>query len=184
MDSAPPSPIISPQEQGIYQLAYLVEDLEQSAQHWAEMTGAGPFILFDPFEFIDPIYKGSPCAINVGIALGFSGELCIELISQHDSRPSIYSDWRREKGYGLHHVAILAEDFARTMAGYAEQDLQPLFTGGFGADTHLAYLDTRASMGCFLEIVEHTDFVRTALEGMQASHRSWDGRDVLRSFTA
>ncbi len=182
MNSPPRSPIMAAQAQGIYQLAYLVEDLEQSAQHWAEMTGAGPFVLFDPFEFIEPIYKDAPCTVNVGIALGFSGELCIELIHQHDALPSIYSDWIRERGLGLHHVAILSEDFPKSLADYADQGLRPLFTGGFGADTHLAYLDTRLSLGCFLEIVEHTDFVRAALADMKDSHRNWDGRDVLRPF--
>ena len=166
----------------IYQIAYLVEDIEKAAHQWARATGAGPFVLFDPFGFIDPLYHGEPCDVNMGIALGFSGELCVELIVQHDDRPSIYSDWLREHGYGMHHVAMLADDFPATMRDHAEQGVQPIFSGGFGEDTRLAYLDTRKSLGCFLEIVEHTEFVRGALAAMRADHENWDGSDIVRPF--
>ena len=167
----------------IYQIAYLVENIETAAHHWARTTGAGPFVLFDPFAFINPVYKGEPCDVNMGIALGYSGDLCVELIVQHDDRPSIYSDWLRAHGYGVHHVAMLADDFPTTLRDYEEQDVRPIFNGAFGEDTHLAYLDTRASLGCFLEIVEHTEFVRGALAAMRADHENWDGSDVLRPFT-
>ena len=167
----------------IYQVAYVVESLEDSARHWASSTGAGPFLLFDPFEFVAPVYKGKPCDVNMGIALGFSGGLCVELIVQHDDGPSIYSDWQRERGFGLHHVAMLADDFATTMSAHAENGLKSIFSGGFGENTHLAYLDTRDSLGCFLEVVEHTDFVRGALSALRQDHESWDGTDVLRPFS-
>ena len=167
----------------IYQIAYLVENIEDAAHQWARLTGAGPFVLFDPFEFIEPRYKGRACEMNLGIALGFSGGLCIELIAQHDDQPSIYSDWQREKGLGLHHVAMLADDFPATLREQAAKGVDPLFTGGFGENTHLAYLDTRNSLGCYLEIVEHTDFVRGALAAMRLEHESWDGKNTLRPFS-
>ena len=168
----------------VYQLAFLVDDLEAAAHGWAERTGAGPFTAFDPFEFEEPLYRGAPCQPDIGIALGFSGSLCIELIVDRDDAPTIYWDWRRDQGLGMHHVARLSDDFPATLAEYAADGVNVCFSAKFGGTTRLAYLDTVATLGCYVEIVERTPFVREALAAMQAEHRGWDGRNVLRPFSA
>ena len=166
----------------VYQLAYIVPDLEAAAEKWARLTGAGPFMAFEHFEFIDPLWNGQPAEVDISIALGFSGGLNIELIQQHDERPSIYHDWRIERGYGMHHVAILAEDFPAAMAQWQRNGAERVFSAAFGDGTRLAYLDTRQGLDCYLEIVEFSDFTRAALTGMREAHEDWDGHDVLRSF--
>lgn len=168
----------------VYQIAYIVEDLEESANHWAKSTGAGPFVLFNNFQFIEPLHHGRSVDLNVSIALGFSVGLCVELIKQHDERPSIYHDWRVEKGYGLHHVAMLATDYQVVVSSKNDSGIATVFSAAFGEGTRLAYLDTRESLGCYLEIVELTDFVQGALTAMRADHENWDGADALRPFPA
>lgn len=166
----------------VYQVAYLVEDLQTAAEQWASLTGAGPFTAFPQFQFNEPIYKGEPVTVDISIALGFSAGLCVELIQQHDERPSIYNDWREQKGYGLHHLAVLSEDYPGDIDRWADKGAQAIFTAGFGENTRLAYLDTRDTLGCYLEVVEFTDFVRAALQGLREAHEGWDGKDVLRPF--
>jgi len=168
----------------IYQIAYIVEDLEESAKQWAESTGAGPFVAFEHFQFIDPLHNGRSVDLDVSIALGFSAGLCVELIKQHDERPSIYHDWRVKKGYGLHHVAMLATDYEAVISSKNDSGISTVFSAAFGEGTRLAYLDTRQNLGCYLEIVELTDFVQGALTSMRADHNNWDGADVLRTFPA
>lgn len=166
----------------VYQIAYLVSDLESAAGQWARLTGAGPFMLFSHFEFIDPVYNGQPTSVDVSVALGFSAGLCIELIQQHDERPSIYHDWRLARGYGLHHMAMLSADYPGDIDHWAGVGAPAVFTAGFGDGTRLAYLDTRDALGCYLELVEFSDFVRGALTGLRDAHAGWDGQDVLRPF--
>ena len=166
----------------VYQIAYVVSNLHESALQWAKITGAGPFFLFENFEFIEPEHNGQATELAVSIALGFSGGLCLEIIEQHDDRPSIYRDWVAAKGYGLHHVAILEPDFQQAVTTYQEKGASCVFRAGFGDGTRLAYLDTRATLGCYLEIVEFSDFVRDALGAMREAHESWDGQDPLRPF--
>ena len=166
----------------VYQIAYVVSNLHESALQWAKITGAGPFSLFENFEFIEPEHNGQATELAVSIALGFSGGLCVEIIEQHDERPSIYRDWVAAKGYGLHHVAILEPDFPQAIAAYQEKGASCVFRAGFGDGTRLAYLDTRDTLGCYLEIVEFSDFVRDALGAMREAHESWDGQDPLRPF--
>jgi len=166
----------------VYQIAYVVSNLHDAAGQWANITGAGPFFLFENFEFIEPEHNGQATELAVSIALGFSGGLCVEIIEQHDERPSIYRDWVAAKGYGLHHVAILESKFSQAIAAYQEKGAPCVFRAGFGDGTRLAYLDTRDTLGCYLEIVEFSDFVRDALDAMREAHESWDGQDPLRPF--
>jgi len=166
----------------VYQIAYLVPSLETAAREWAELTGAGPFYLFEHFEFIQPIYKGDPAEVDISIAMGFSAGVCVELIYQHDERPSIYQDWLAEHGHGLHHVAKLATDFPAALENHQAKGAPVVFTGAFGGGTRLAYLDARATLGCYLELVEFDDFVNQALNAMRDAHASWDGQDPLRPF--
>jgi hypothetical protein len=168
----------------VYQIAYIVEDLEESANQWAKMTGAGPFFLFDHFQFINPLHNGRSVDLDVSIALGFSAGLCVELIKQHDERPSIYYDWWVEKGYGLHHVAMLAADYPAVISSRNASGIPTAFSAAFGEGTRLAYLDTRQSLGCYLEIIELTEFVKGALASIRVDHENWDGADVLRPFPA
>lgn len=166
----------------VYQVAYVVADVRSAAQRWARLTGAGPFTLFEHFQFNDPLYLGEPAEVDISIALGFSAGLCIELIEQHDERPSIYHDWRVQRGYGLHHVAVLSEDYPGDIERWAAREAPAVFTAGFGENTRLAYLETRDTLGCYLEVVEFTDFVRSALTGLREAHEGWDGKDVVRLF--
>ena len=166
----------------IYQIAYVVSNLHDAVDQWAGITGAGPFFLFENFEFIEPEHNGQATELAVSIALGFSGGLCVEIIEQHDDRPSIYSDWVETKGYGLHHVAILEAAFPEAIMAYQKKGAPCVFRAGFGDGTRLAYLDTRDSLGCYLEIVEFSDFVRDALGALREAHESWDGQDPLRPF--
>jgi len=138
--------------------------------------------LFPHFEFIDPLYHGKPAQVDLSIALGFSGGLCVELMHQHDDRPSIFRDWQNDKGYGLHHMAVLAGDFPAAIDRWASKGAPAVFEAGFGVDTRLAFLETRESLGCYLEVIEFTEFVRSALTGLSEAHDNWDGKDVLRSL--
>jgi hypothetical protein len=166
----------------VYQMAYIVADIRSAAERWARLTGAGPFMLFEHFQFNDPQYHGKPADVDISIALGFSAGLCVELIEQHDERSSIYHDWRMQKGYGLHHVAVLSEDFPRDIERWAALEAPAVFTAGFGENTRLAYLDTREALGHYLEVVEFTDFVRSALIDLREAQEGWDGKDVVRLF--
>ena len=47
----------------------------------------------------------------------------------------------------------------------------------------VTFLDTRDSLGCYLEVVEFSDFVRNALGALREAHESWDGNDPLRPFS-
>jgi len=164
----------------IYQLAYIVENLSEALDHWLKLTSSGPFFVFEHFEFVNPVYKGQPTELDISIALGFAGGLCIELIQQHDSRPSVYQQEIERRGYGQHHVAVLEPRIEDRIHQYKDEGVTCLFRGAFAMGAEVAYLDTRATLGCMLELVEFNDVTRAVLEDMQSAHAEWDGSDPIR----
>jgi hypothetical protein len=164
----------------VYQVAYVVEDLSEALNNWLKQTPAGPFFLFEHFEFVNPVYRGEPATIDISIALGFTGGLCIELIQQHDDRPSVYQEEIDRRGYGQHHIAVLEPDVEDRIRQYEDKGSPCLFRGAFAMGAEVAYIDTRATLGCMLELVEFNDVIRAVLEDMQQAHTDWNGLDSVR----
>ena len=161
----------------IYQMAFLVDDLELACKRWYDTTGAGPFYLFDPFSFIEPHYRGEVAEPGISIALGFSGSLCIELMVRHGTTASVFDAagmWQ------LHHVARLSDDIDATLAGYLAQDIEVPFEARFYPNTRMAFVDTRPSLGIWTEIIEYNADIEGALAMIEAAHVGWDGRDLCR----
>ena len=163
----------------LFQHAYFVQDVRESAARWSELFGAGPFAVAahhrtDRFE-----YRGQPIEADVSYAFGYLGDLMVQFIQQHDDTPSIYRDMYAAGESGFHHVAYLVDDF--------EAEKQRLLSMGFELACDLfadgvnaAYFDTRAVTGGFTEIhgrPEH--IVRTFAAWREAHARRRDGDDPL-----
>jgi hypothetical protein len=161
----------------VYQMAFLVEALEPACERWAASTGAGPFYLFDPFSFIEPLYRGQPGEPGIAIALGFSGSLCIELMVRRGSGPSVFDGTAPGE---LHHVARLTDDIDATLADYRGRGAAVPFEARFWPDTRMAFVDTRQALGCWTEIISYNPDIEGALTMIEEAHRTWDNRDLCR----
>jgi hypothetical protein len=90
------------------------------------------------------------------IALSYLGPLRIELIEPLEG-DTIYADYVRQHGYGVHHFGLLVEDMAAALAEAEAAGLAMIQDGaGFGldGDGHYAYLDTEDKIGVTLELIE------------------------------
>jgi Glyoxalase/Bleomycin resistance protein/Dioxygenase superfamily len=154
----------------IYHSGYVVKSLDAAIERWAIIAGAGPFVRFNDFHFVNPQYRGSASGPVVNLAFGYSGQTCIELIEPLDSDPSIYS----EKPTDIHHVGIAVESIDTSLAPYLTAGIQCAFRGGFAFGGGCAYLDTRSQLGCFVELVERNDIIDGMLLQIQALHNNWN----------
>lgn len=161
----------------VYQMAFVVDALEPACLRWAQTTGAGPFFLFDPFAFIEPRFRGLPAEPGIAIALGFSGDLCIELIEVRGMGPSVFEGTSAGQ---LHHVARLSDDIDQTLAELAAAGAETVFEGRFFPDTRMAFTDTRPSLGCWTEVIAYNPDIEGALAMIAGAHAGWDGRDPCR----
>ena len=157
----------------VYHTGYVVTDLRAAISNWVAQLGAGPFFLFEGFQFVDPVYRGSKAGPKVTLAFAFSGDFCVELIQQTDDTPSIY----REASRALHHVGIAVPDLDAAIEVYAGNGIECSFRGGFPFGGGCAYLDTVDSLGFMTELVQRTPTIDAMLAQMRAAHANWNRKD-------
>jgi hypothetical protein len=154
----------------IFQQAYLVNDLEASIQHWHELFCAGPFVIAPHHKTDRFTYRGTSQQADVSYAFGYSGDMMIQFIQQHDDTPSIYRDMYEMGEEGFHHVGILVHDW--------EAERQRLLDMGFvnacelfADNVNAAYFDTRAVNGGFTEIHGDPPHILEGFASWRERHR-------------
>jgi len=163
----------------IYQVCFVVTDLQAAIQLWTKKLKIGPFLVFENFTFTDP--EGNPLPLNISLALAYSGDNFIELIQLNSGRPSIY-DAVTDAGGGFHHLAKLTNDLDASIVE-SEAAGHPLaFKGHFEPDARLAYVDARSTYGGYMEYVEYNETVAGLLHYMRAGAESWDGKTPTMQF--
>jgi catechol 2,3-dioxygenase-like lactoylglutathione lyase family enzyme len=143
---------------GIAQVAIVVKDLDATVENYWNQFGIGPWQFY---TYAKPLvremsYRGRPAEYSMRIALSQIGPLRIELIEAQEGE-SIYADFIREHGYGVHHFGLLVEDMHEALAQVQSAGVAMIQDGsGFGldGDGHYAYLDTEKSLGVTLELIQ------------------------------
>jgi catechol 2,3-dioxygenase-like lactoylglutathione lyase family enzyme len=153
-NAATPLPFL---QKGVAQLGIIVPDLEQAVERYWKVFGIGPWHFY---TYGKPLvksmsYHGQPADYRMRLALSYLGPLRIELIEIKEG-DTIYADFVREHGYGVHHVGLLVEDMEAALAQAGAAGLEMIQDGaGFGpdGDGHYAYLDTERDLGVTLELI-------------------------------
>ena len=151
-------PILSFLEHGIDQVALIVENLDEAMLRYHDWLGIGPWRVY---TYAKPLvksmaYRGQPADYAMRIALSSIGDLNIELIEMLRG-DTVYAEHVAKHGYGLHHWGVFVEDMGAALAEAAATGIKVLQEGsGFGldGDGHFAYLDTEATIGVSIELIE------------------------------
>ena len=99
---------------------------------------------------------GKPFSYNSRLALSYLGETRIELIQNLEGE-TVFTEFVRDHGYGLHHCGIYVPDIEASLAEARACGIRVLQEGGgFGpdGDGYFAYLDTHKMFGITYEIIE------------------------------
>lgn len=143
---------------GIAQVALLVADLDKTVENYWTMFGIGPwhFYTYGRPLVKEMSYYGKPADYRMRIALSQLGPLRIELIEAKEG-DSIYEDFIKEHGYGVHHFGILVEDMKDALTQVQSAGIDMIQDGsGFGldGDGHYAYLATEERLGVTFELIQ------------------------------
>ena len=151
-------PQVSFLKDGISQVGIIVKNLDEAVKTYWDVLGIGPWRIY---TYQKPLvktmsYRGEPADYKMRLALAELGpSLQIELIEALDDK-TIYAEFVKEHGYGLHHLGILVEDMDAAKAEAAAADL-PVIQDGYGygldGDGGFAYLDTEAILSTTLELI-------------------------------
>jgi hypothetical protein len=116
----------------IFQYAYFVNDIDTACMKWINLFGAGPFFrVFHHTVHNDTrghfSYRGDSAESDVSYAFAYCGPVQIQLIQQHDDKPSIYTEMYKKGEEGFHHVGILSAEFERDRDDFKAQGLDRLY---------------------------------------------------------
>jgi hypothetical protein len=172
------SPVL-PLARDFMQQAWVVDDLEASMRAWTATCSVGPFFVLEHVPMSDLRYRGKPAELDCTIALAQAGRTQIELIVQHCDNPSVYRDLVPKGRGGFHHMALICDHYDRDLKHYVDAGFAVATSGSFG-DTRFAYLDTKAVLGCAIELLEARESILEHFRMIADAASGWDGRDPVR----
>ena len=139
----------------ISQIAVVCRDLNKTMEMYAKLLGWGPWHVYrhEPPRLHDTVLRGNRVDYSMLGAETHVGEIGFELLQPLEG-PSIYKEWLDEHGEGLHHLAIMVDDFAESNTmrkRFADVDAAVLMGGRIGETIEFFYLDTEPSLKVILE---------------------------------
>jgi len=146
---------------GVAQVAIIVEDLDRAVENYWKLFGIGPWHIYTYGKPLvkEMTYGGEPADYKMRVALSYLGSTRIELIEMMEGE-TVYADFVEAHGYGVHHFGVLVEDMEEALAEAEAAGLRMTMDGaGFGrdGDGHYAYLDTENEIGVTIELIERPE---------------------------
>ena len=138
------------------QIAWVTTDLDATESTLTRLLGAKKWVRMPAVHFGPDTctYRGRPADFRADISLSYAGDMQLELIAPV-SGESIYTEFLRDSGPGLHHIAIEAAD-AEELANAVEQAVADGATvvqrGVMPGGIEFAYLSSAAAGVPYLEI--------------------------------
>jgi catechol 2,3-dioxygenase-like lactoylglutathione lyase family enzyme len=173
----------------VRQIAFVVRDVEQAIRYWTETLGVGPFFVLRKLTPDTFRYRGRPSPPpTLTIAFGNSGDLQVELIQQHDERPSAYRDFLASGREGLQHVSswLTRTEYDATLARMTAAGAVVAHEGAMaGGGVRFAYFATDAvtAGGIMYEIADVAEpQVYPLMQMIADAARSWDGSEPIREL--
>ena len=135
----------------IIQVGILVKDVEETARKLEKLIGIGPFQILEP-EYRDLTFHGKPARFKIRIGLAKAGPIQVELM-QPLFGETIYDEFAERKGYGLHHIAIRADNMEQSINNMKSRGFNVIQSGN-RPGVKWTYLDTEKETGLIFELVE------------------------------
>lgn len=169
-------------DNGIIQMAYVVEDIHQAMETWVKKLNVGPWFVIDSFTGVDAQYRGKPTDNEITLAMSFSGHMNVELIQEKTKGPSVYRETIEKRGYGFHHWGVATKDFERRLAEYEASGYELAFLARVPTGGRVGYMDTTRDLPGMVELIELGAAFDEVFGRFYSATIGWDGRDPVRSF--
>ncbi len=170
----------------IFQVAYVVPDLDEAVEHWTRNMGVGPFYDFPvPLPFDELFVEDRAAAVDEpifgGVSISYSGDTMIELI-QPGSAGSTYRDFLESGQRGIHHYGTFVDDYAATMDRARAHEIPVVLEGRLPL-SQFAYLDTaRDGLSPLIEVISPLPPMLDLFATIRSETENWDGSDPRRSI--
>lgn len=151
-------------------IGIVVRDLDQAMDYYSSVFGLGPFRT-QTYDLKGFLYRGRPADARVRAALADSGSVFVELVQVLEGE-TVHTEFLREKGEGIQHVAFLVRDMDQKLRQLARSGIEPVMQlripidtppppgaaagAGTGARRELieVYLDSEKVGGAMIQLME------------------------------
>jgi len=135
-------------------LCFVCGDLDVAVPRYAAELGIGPWEVFDfaPPRLNDTTIAGRPVAYSMRVAFASVGDMGWALL-EPKSGPTIYADFHRRQGDGLHHAAFLHAglSYEACIAEFGRRGFPVTQSGEYCG--RFCYLDTRERAHLVFELI-------------------------------
>ncbi len=154
----------------ITQIAWVVSDVAAAEGFLGACLGVRswnrmPDIRFGPDSCT---YRGAPADFTAHISLSYSGATQLELVEPVRGE-SIYSEFLRERGPGLHHICVEPEDFDAALRAATAAGTPVVQQGDMGGQMRFAYLDGSAAGVPYVELAQIGPHMRALFDRIRQS---------------
>ncbi len=137
----------------VSQIGMVVRDLQKAVDFHTQTLKIGPFKIFEPL-YTDQTYRGKPGNFLSRLAIASIGPIDIEII-QPLSGETVYAEFLKAHGEGLHHVGFVIERLEERIAALKKIGIE-VVQSGKRPGVAWAYIDTESLAGYMIELIERT----------------------------
>lgn len=164
----------------IVQLAFVPDDFDAAVNHWTTVMGVGPFYWIEHAGLENQRFNGTPSDVDFGLALGYWGDIQVELIKQHNDSPSIYNTAPYTSA-GLHHVCLMTNDINASRDIAIEAGGKMAFEADVPGGGGVFYADM-GSAGGLVEVLQAAPGADGLFDMIKQASVGWDGSDPFRKL--
>jgi len=157
--------------QGFLQWCVVAPDLESKCAELERVYGPAGFWILEDAPLLEATYRGKPVDLRVDMALGYIGDINIEIISpRRKEDANLYTEFLEgQPEGGLHHFGFQVHDFEATARDLTSQFGPAVQAGNFSTGgSHFAYFDSRPVTGVYTEILWFDTETIAALADLRA----------------
>lgn len=139
----------------IVQIGVVVEDIQKEMKRYWDILGLGPWRIhtYGPQTgMTNMTIHGRPQPYSMKLAIAYVGNTMWELIEPLEG-PSVYKEFLRAKGKGLHHLQCAVRDYQQAVEALEKKGIGSMMTGTNPQAT-FNYLNTEKELGIILEILK------------------------------
>jgi hypothetical protein len=163
----------------IIQNAYYVSDLDAAIARFHQLWGLGPFFVRRHIALDNVVYRGEPSELDISAAYTQSGDIMIELVTQHNDAHSTFRDRYQPTESGFHHVALAFGDHDQQVKRFNELGYASVTSFKTAEGRGATYLDTVAAISHATEIYIVNDSLRELYASVRHAAETWDARDLV-----
>ena len=105
-------------------IGIVVRDVEKAMEYYGSVFGLGPFTT-EVYDLKSFVFRGKTAGAKVKAAIAYSGPVFIELVQVLEGE-TVHTEFLRERGEGLQHVAFLVRNLDEKLKELAKSGIEPV----------------------------------------------------------